>query len=220
MQPFNENKLAGLSSQIMRVLAKVSPGGDLPCEVLAQAVVNLSRLFTTARTTLPLRYLDDPAHASAYLSYFLPVNLSKVQVLLDELPEDSGMEASNHSMAVLDLGCGPGTGALALLDWLWHRSPELAKSLSVLATDASHAPLRDIAGRLEYQHQDFGVSRAIWNIRSKAISANRLCGVGRMTSLSWRIVSMNCFLHRPTLLKRVLRLSPSSCRFLHRTEPS
>src|SRR6267143_4251753 len=143
MQPFNEKKLAGLSSQIMRVLAKVSPGGDLPGDVLAQAVVNLSRLFTTARATLPPRYLNDPAHASAYLSYFLPVNLSKVQALMDELPEDSGMESSDHPMAVLDLGCGPGTGALALLDWLPYRSPERAESVSVLAADASHASLRD-----------------------------------------------------------------------------
>ena len=53
------------------------------------------------------------------------------------------MEASDHPMAVLDLGCGQGTGALALLDWLWHRSPERAKSLSVLAADTSHESLQD-----------------------------------------------------------------------------
>jgi ribosomal protein RSM22 (predicted rRNA methylase) len=143
MQPFNEKKPAGLSSEILKVLAKVSPERNLRGDALAQEVVNLSRLFTTARATLPPRYLDDPAHASAYLSYFLPVNLSKVQALMDELSEDSGMESSDHPMAVLDLGCGPGTGALALLDWLWYRSPERAESVSVLAADASHASLRD-----------------------------------------------------------------------------
>src|SRR5437899_10351406 len=135
MQPFSAKKPFSLSWQVIRVLAKVSPEGDLHGHALAQAVVNLSRLFTTARATLPLRYLDDPAHASAYLSYFLPVNLSKVQILLGELPEDSGMEASDHPTAILDLGCGPGTGALALLDWLWHRSPERPQSGSVLASD-------------------------------------------------------------------------------------
>jgi ribosomal protein RSM22 (predicted rRNA methylase) len=160
MQPFNEKKPAGLSSEILKVLAKVSPERNLRGDALAQAVVNLSRLFTTARATLPLHYLDDPAHASAYLSYFLPVNLSKVQVLLGELPEDSGMEASDHPMAVLDLGCGPGTGALALLDWLWQRSPERAKSVSVLATDASHAPLRDTKRLWEAYCQEVGISNA------------------------------------------------------------
>ena len=131
---------------------------ELHGDVLAQAVVNLSRLFTTARATLPLHYLDDPAHASAYLSYFLPVNLSKVQVLLDELPEDSGMGASDHPMAVLDLGCGPGTGALALLDWLWHRSPERAKTVSVLAADSSHSPLQDSKRLWDAYCQGVGIS--------------------------------------------------------------
>jgi ribosomal protein RSM22 (predicted rRNA methylase) len=158
VQPFNEKKPASLSSEVLKVLAKLSPERDLRGDVLAQAVVNLSRLFTTARTTLPPQYLDDPVHASAYLSYFLPVNLSKVQVLLDELPEDSGMESLDRPTAVLDLGCGPGTGALALLDWLWHRSPERAKSVSVLATDASYAPLRDTEKLWTDYCQEVGIS--------------------------------------------------------------
>ena len=157
MQPFNEKKPAGLSSEILEVLAKVSPEKNLRGDALAQAVVNLSFLFTTARASLPPRYLDDSAHASAYLSYFLPVNLSKVQVLLDELPNDNH-EISDRPMAVLDLGCGPGTGSLALLDWLWHRSPERAKSLSVLAADTSHESLQDAKRLWEAYCQEVGIS--------------------------------------------------------------
>jgi len=160
VQPFNEKKFASLSSEVLSVLAQVSPERDLRDDALAQAVVNLSRLFTTARPTLTSCYLDDPAHASAYLSYFLPVNLSKVQVLLDELPEDSGMEASDHPMAVLDLGCGQGTGALALLDWLWHHSPERAKSVSVLAADASRASLQDAKRLWEAYCKEVGIPNA------------------------------------------------------------
>jgi ribosomal protein RSM22 (predicted rRNA methylase) len=158
MQPFNEKKASSLSSQIITVLAKVASEGDLQGGGLAQAVANLSRLFTTTRATLPPRYLNDPAHASAYLSYFLPVNVSKVQVLLDELPEDSGTDTPDRPMAVLDLGCGPGTGALALLDWLWHRSPERAKSVSVLAADASQEPLRDAERLWDAYCQEVGIS--------------------------------------------------------------
>ena len=142
MQPFNDKKPPDLSQEIQKTLAKALSEIDLGGEALAQAVVNLSRLFTTARTTLPLHYLDDPAHAAGYLSYFLPVNLSKVQVLLGELCDDNGPGISDRPMVALDLGCGPGTGALALLDWLWHRNPEQAKSLSVLASDISQTPLR------------------------------------------------------------------------------
>jgi SAM-dependent methyltransferase len=158
MQPFNEKKATSLSSQILTVLAKVASEGDLQGGGLAQAVVNLSRLFTTTRATLPPRYLDDPVHAAAYFSYFLPVNLSKVQVLLDELPEDSGTDTPDRPMAVLDLGCGPGTGALALLDWLWHRSPERAKSVSVLAADASQEPLRDAERLWDAYCQEVGIA--------------------------------------------------------------
>ena len=53
------------------------------------AVAELSRLFTKERAALGGRYLDDPDLAAAYLSYFLPVNLSKIQVLLDELSDES-----------------------------------------------------------------------------------------------------------------------------------
>ena len=158
VQPFNDKKPASLSSEVLTVLAKVSPERDLRGEALAQAVVQLSRLFTTARPTLTSRYLDDPAHESAYHSYFLPVNLSKVQVLLDELPSDIIQETPDHAMTVLDLGCGPGTGALALLDWLWHRSPERARCVSVLATDVSHAPLRDTKGLWDAYCQEVGIS--------------------------------------------------------------
>ena len=158
MQPFNEKKPSSLSPEILKALAKVSSERDLQGDALAQAVVNLSRLFTTARATLPPRYLDDPAHASAYLSYFLPVNLSKVQALMDELPSASGTDKPDRPMAVLDLGCGPGTGALALLDWLWHRSPDHAESVSVLATDTSLAPLQDSKRLWDAYCQEVGIS--------------------------------------------------------------
>ena len=159
MQPFNEKKPISLSSQVLKVLAQVSSERHLHAGGLAQAVVNLSRCFTTTRAALPLYYMDDPVSASAYLSYFLPVNLSKVQVLLDELPEDSITKVSDDPITVLDLGCGPGTGTLALLDWLWHRSPERANSLSVLAVDSSHEALHAAKRLWEAYCQEVGISK-------------------------------------------------------------
>jgi ribosomal protein RSM22 (predicted rRNA methylase) len=160
MQPFNEKKSTSLSSEILQALVRVSPERNLRGDTLAQAVVNLSRLFTTSRPSLPPRYLDDPAHAAAYLSYFLPVNLSKIQVLLDELSGDNGQEELDRPMAVLDLGTGPGTGSLALLDWLWHRSPEWAKSVSVLAADISETSLSDTERLWKAYCQEVGISGA------------------------------------------------------------
>lgn len=158
MQPFNEKKPAGLSPEILHALSKRVTENDFTGHTLAQAVLSLSRLFTTARPMLPPRYMNDPAHAAAYLSYFLPVNLSKVQVLLDELPSEISAETPDRSMAVLDLGCGPGTGALALLDWLWHRNPEQARSLSVLAADSSHESLQAAERLWKAYCQEVGIS--------------------------------------------------------------
>jgi hypothetical protein len=46
------------------------------------------------------------------------------------------------------------------LDWLWHRSPEQAKSVSVLAADASHIPLRDTRKLWDTYCQEVGISSA------------------------------------------------------------
>ncbi len=158
MQPFNEQQPSSVSSLMVKILSKVPLARDLQGEALAQAVLNLSRLFTTARATLAPGYLEDPAHAAAYRAYFLPVNLSKVQALLDELPKDNVVGASDRPMVVLDLGCGPGTGSLALLDWLWHRNLEWAKSLSVLVADSSSAPLQETKKLWEAYCQEVGIA--------------------------------------------------------------
>jgi len=108
----------------------------------AEAVAELSRLFTKERTALSHRYLDDIQLADAYLRYFLPVNLSKIQVLLDELPVDQLLGSDRSSLSVLDLGSGPGTGALAMLDWLYQHDAKCAGNLTVVAADSSTAALK------------------------------------------------------------------------------
>jgi ribosomal protein RSM22 (predicted rRNA methylase) len=107
----------------------------LPQSRLAQVVIDLSRLFTKQRTELSRSYLEDPATVIAYLSYFVPVNLSKIQVLLDEMPTDQLQER----FSVLDLGSGPGTGSMAVLDWWHHRKHTGA--LTAVAVDSSPAAL-------------------------------------------------------------------------------
>ena len=71
--------------------------------------------------------------------------MSKIQVLLDELTLEALAGAEHPSMKVLkvlDLGSGPGTGGLSVLDWLHQRNPELAWRLSVMAVDSSARALQ------------------------------------------------------------------------------
>ena len=98
-------------------------------------------MFTIDRTSLPDEYLDDPLLAAAYRAYFMPVNLAKIQALLDELPTEA---ANDHGLAkpmtVLDLGGGPGTGALACLDWIAARE---RRGVRVVSVDRSQTAGRD-----------------------------------------------------------------------------
>lgn len=125
-----------VSPILLRVIHELVEREGLSKEKLAQVVAELSRRFTKERGSLSQTYLDDQLFAAAYLQYFLPVNLAKIQVLLDEMPTS---EAGQH-FSVLDLGSGPGTGALAVLDWWYQR--ELPHALSVTAVDGSAAALK------------------------------------------------------------------------------
>jgi ribosomal protein RSM22 (predicted rRNA methylase) len=135
MRPLNPTSVSlPLLETIEQIAVKEGIGGGR----VSQGVAELSRLFTKERSALRRSYLDDPTLAAAYLQYFLPVNLAKIQVLLNELPYHEAKE----TFSVLDLGSGPGTGALAVLDW-WHRRKSFTGgSLSAIAVDSVPAALR------------------------------------------------------------------------------
>lgn len=133
MLPLNP---ACVSPLLLDTIERLLSRSVLARDKVAQAVADLSRLFTKERTSLGASYLKDPALAAAYLQYFFPVNLSKIQVLLEEMPEPEAGER----FSVLDIGCGPGTGALAVLDWRCYQGSRSA--VSVVAVDASATALR------------------------------------------------------------------------------
>jgi ribosomal protein RSM22 (predicted rRNA methylase) len=124
-----------VSPLLLTTIENVAKREGLSQKRLSSAVLELSRHFTKERSALGGSYLESPAFAAAYLNYFLPVNLSKIQVLLDEMPVDQ----ADETFSVLDLGSGPGTGALAVLDWWRQRGTDCA--LSVVAVDRSMTAL-------------------------------------------------------------------------------
>ena len=124
-----------VSSLVLTAIEKVAKSEGISREHLSLAVIELSRLFTKGRNALSGSYLESPVLAAAYLNYFLPVNLSKIQVLLDEM----SIAQAQNTFSVLDLGSGPGTGALAVLDW-WHGRGSVS-ALSVVTVDCSMTAL-------------------------------------------------------------------------------
>ena len=127
---------ATVSPLMLQVIEESASRTGVSGSRLAQAIADLSRLFTKGREGISQAYLEDPVLAAAYLKYFLPVNLAKIQVLLDEMPAPE----DDRLFSVLDLGSGPGTGTLAVLDW-WYRRRS-SPTLSVVALDTLPATIR------------------------------------------------------------------------------
>ena len=141
---------ATVSPALQAVISQVIETEGIAPRKLAEAVTELSRLFTKDRNRLSRSYLEDKTLRAAYLQYFMPVNLAKIQVLLKEM----SVPQPETTLSVMDLGSGPGTGALAVLDW-WHRL-EMPHALSMITVDSSIPAL--------------GQARELWDQYCKAAS--------------------------------------------------
>jgi len=137
--------LNAFSSRLEKVLNRVSGINlaDLDPKTrrdIAKHVGQLSYRFTRERELTTGNYLEDSATALAYLAYFFPVNAAKVYRLLDELvPTFADIDST--TIRVLDLGCGPGTGAMAVLDWVQSRGWFHSGRLHCVTVDQSSASL-------------------------------------------------------------------------------
>lgn len=86
---------------------------------LAVGVAELSRLFTRHKGVPSRDYLASAKLRESYLAYFFPLTVAKVLAVLGELPGDQErIPSSARAARVLDLGSGPGPGAVACLTWL------------------------------------------------------------------------------------------------------
>jgi len=86
-------------------------------KALAANVTRLSGLLTRERDRLPATYLKDKGLREAYEAYYLPLNLRKIQVPLAELALRPENLFGNDTLRVLDLGCGPGTALLGVMEF-------------------------------------------------------------------------------------------------------
>jgi ribosomal protein RSM22 (predicted rRNA methylase) len=136
-----------VSNAILSVLSQVigidvgASGTRVPRQ-LGQDVLELSRRFTRERERSPVSYMNNSQLRAAYLAYFFPINLAKVQELLDELSPAFLWGHQDGVTRVLELGCGPGTGIMAILDWAASRGLLEDSGLECVAVDHSQQALR------------------------------------------------------------------------------
>lgn len=166
MEAFNRRPYR-LSSRALRVFeARFRAAVCAGSPSLVGTIARLSALFTKDRDSLDARYFDDPALAAGYTAYFLPLNFAKVQILLEEMP---AVERTQDGLSVLDLGCGPGTASLAVLDWILCRAQSGIIDLQVTAVDHSLAAL--------------GETMRLWN----AFQPDEECGFAHLTPVVERL---------------------------------
>jgi ribosomal protein RSM22 (predicted rRNA methylase) len=153
MQAFNRPPRYRLSPEVQRLLheeyqeARRTHGDRLP-----GYIAELSQLFTKNRSEVGQRYLDREELAAGYLAYFFPVNFAKVQVLLDELPDDW---PHRPCWSILDVGAGQGAASLACWDWLRRRGHG-GTPVHVTALDHSRAALDEAARLWEAYRREAG----------------------------------------------------------------
>ena len=141
MEAFNQRVSYQLSPRAQQVFQSLSRHTVHESSAfLAEKIAVLSNLFTRERAGVSARYLDDPALGAGYAAYFLPVNFAKIQILLSEMPNDW---ADRSAISVLDIGAGPGTASLAVLDWLSGRPRVNPTVLNVTALDHSKSALME-----------------------------------------------------------------------------
>ena len=90
-------------------------------KVLAANAARLSQLLTRERDSLPAAYLKDAGLREAYRAYYLPPNLQKMRVVLGELGLHPARPLDAGRLRVLDLGAGPGTALLGVLEFFGAR---------------------------------------------------------------------------------------------------
>src|SRR5207249_6850628 len=135
-------RIRALSPSLLQVISGfVEVTGSDEFARLCRSVAILSHLFTRGRGALDAGYMADDTLRRGYVAYFLPVNLGKVQALLDELPASD--PAPTSPVRVLDIGSGPGTAALAVLDWMRHQPGYRQGAVEAVVLDRSAPPLRD-----------------------------------------------------------------------------
>lgn len=101
---------------------------------LASDIIELSNLFTKERKILPSQYLNNKSLRRAYILYFLPSNIYKIHLPLKELSLHPQKFLLKKELKILDLGSGPGTTILGILDFFSNQ--EKRPSLEFTAVDS------------------------------------------------------------------------------------
>ncbi len=157
------------------VIQALQTRGEAIDSALLKGVRSLSELFTVGRKRIGVDYLSEPALRRAYLTYFAPVNIAKTYSVLTEIPVPPP-----RPLRVLDLGCGPGVGGLALFHYFSGEQGTKHAGTEVLSVDRNPEILRD-AESVWRKLVESGISSNLPVLHVARLDVER-----RGTSASWK----------------------------------
>lgn len=131
---------------------------------LARDVQRLSRLLTRDRQDLSSGYLEDPGLRRAYVGYFLPANIRKVLTPLRELDLHPEGRLAQDRLRVLDIGSGPGTALLGVLEFFADRRK--TPHLELTAVDHVSANLAAAESLVRERADTLGINVSLRTVRS------------------------------------------------------
>lgn len=106
---------------------------------LANKVKELSDYFTKLQCDRPEFYLMDKSLLAAYVAYFLPSNLLKISKPLNELFCHPLIDLAKYrKVEILDLGSGPGTATIGLINYLYREVKNLKEEFYLKITLTDH----------------------------------------------------------------------------------
>ena len=163
----------------------LAQGLDVPpariADETAHSVTTLSALFVSSSSSPLPRYFDERALCRGYAAYYLPVSIAKIQALLAELGAAAWPGPTSEApFRVLDLGCGPGAGALAVAEWIARERPEGVKGLELHACDHSALALDYCERFWAGMCREFGFARNVLTLHQ---DDGRRAGLGLLRRL-------------------------------------
>ncbi len=145
----------------MTLLNKL-PNEDLAS--LAADVARLSRLLTEEREHMPAAYLRNRRLRKAYISYFLPSNLRKIHLPLRELSLHPQSTLLNERLRILDIGSGPGTATLGVLEFLSGKGKKPV--LEITAADQVPENLQDAEALFESYRDRYNMEASLHTVKT------------------------------------------------------
>jgi len=127
-----------LSPVCEQLLSRHCGSGDTPVSAadlagLARAVGTLADAYTDGEPARAV--LSDPELRTAYGAYYLPCNAVKLFPVLHEIQRRTPLLRPADTLRVLDIGCGPGTLMLGLLDYCFQNHANDAIRLALTGID-------------------------------------------------------------------------------------